>query len=140
MTAGPAAMTIGQLAGRFGLAAHVLRHWESMGLIAPAERVNGRRRYRESQIAHVAMIVGAKQAGLSLDQIREILEAPDGAARRDVLRRRHDELELRIAQIQASKTMLEHAIDCSVEDFIECPNFQRGLRQITAGESPDCSG
>jgi DNA-binding transcriptional MerR regulator len=132
-------MTIGQLAGHFGLATHVLRHWEAMGLIAPAERVNGRRRYRESQVAHVAMIVRGKQAGLSLDQIREIIDAPDGPTRREVLRRRHAELEQRVADIQASKAMLEHAIHCPVEDFIACPSFQRIVRRIAEGESPDCS-
>ena len=30
-----AALTIGEVAGRFGLPAHVLRHWESVGLLAP---------------------------------------------------------------------------------------------------------
>ncbi|MEU1481969.1 MerR family DNA-binding transcriptional regulator [Streptomyces sp. NPDC005760] len=32
---GVSAMSIGALAARFGLATHVLRHWESMGLLHP---------------------------------------------------------------------------------------------------------
>jgi DNA-binding transcriptional MerR regulator len=36
---------IGELAGRFGLATHVLRHWEAAGLLIPAARVGGRRQY-----------------------------------------------------------------------------------------------
>ncbi|MER5317779.1 MerR family transcriptional regulator [Streptosporangium roseum] len=28
-------MTIGDVAARFGPATHVLRHWESMGLLSP---------------------------------------------------------------------------------------------------------
>ena len=43
-------MTIGELAARFGLATHVLRHWEAMGLLTPAARVNGRRRYRQEHV------------------------------------------------------------------------------------------
>ena len=31
-------MTIGELAARFGLATHVLRHWEAVGLLGPERR------------------------------------------------------------------------------------------------------
>src|SRR5829696_5748725 len=79
--------TIGQLAGRFGLATHVLRHWEDVGLIEPAERVNGRRRYRRWHASRVATILLFKEAGLSLDQTRAILGAPDGPARKELLHR-----------------------------------------------------
>lgn len=34
------ALTIGELAQRFGLATHVLRYWESMGLLKPARRTD----------------------------------------------------------------------------------------------------
>lgn len=39
---------IGELARRFGLAAHVLRHWESMGLLEPARDGIGQRTYGEA--------------------------------------------------------------------------------------------
>jgi MerR family copper efflux transcriptional regulator len=126
-------LTIGQLAARFGLASHVLRHWEGFGLIAPAERVNGRRRYREWHLARVAMIIRCKEAGLSLDQIRAILDAPNGQARRQLLREHRDELERRIAAIKASKEMVEHGIDCPAEDFTQCPNFLRIVDDLVAG-------
>ena len=64
--------TIGQLAARFGLATHVLRHWEDVGLIEP-ERVNGRRRYRTWHASRVATILLLKDAGFRLDQIGEWL-------------------------------------------------------------------
>jgi MerR family copper efflux transcriptional regulator len=38
-------VAIGDLAARFGLATHVLRHWEEMGLLRPARTSAGRRRY-----------------------------------------------------------------------------------------------
>jgi hypothetical protein len=34
-------MTIGELAARFGLATHVLRHWEAMGLLTPVASSRG---------------------------------------------------------------------------------------------------
>jgi len=67
-----ATMTIGELSARFDLAPHVLRHWEAMGLLAPAARVNGRRRYAQEHLTRVAMIVGGKSGGLSLEQLRDL--------------------------------------------------------------------
>jgi MerR family copper efflux transcriptional regulator len=118
-------LTIGQLAARFGLATHVLRHWEDMGLIEPAERVNGRRRYRAWHVARVATILIAKEAGLRLDQIRAIFDASDGPERKELLCRHRDELDHRLAAIEASREIVQHGIDCPAEDFTRCPNFLR---------------
>jgi len=125
--------TIGQLAARFGLATHVLRHWEDVGLIEPAERVNGRRRYRTWHAARVATILLTKEAGFTLDQIRAMLDAPDGPARKQLLHRHRDELDRRLAGIEAARQIVQHGIDCRAEDFTRCPNFMRIVDEIAAG-------
>ena len=135
--AGEDEFTIGQLAARFGLATHVLRHWEDVGLIEPAERVNGRRRYRPWHVSRVATILLTKQAGLTLDQIKAILDAPDGPARKELLRRHRDELDRRLAGIEASRQIVQHGIDCSAEDFTRCPNFLRIVEEMAAGDTGD---
>ncbi len=124
-TAGTGKMTIGQLADRFGLATHVLRHWESVGLLEPAARINGRRRYGEEQAARVTMIVRCKEAGFGLGQLREMFDASDPSARKAILERHHAALEQRIAEAQVAKEMVEHALHCPHEDFTECPRFLR---------------
>jgi DNA-binding transcriptional MerR regulator len=126
-------LTIGQLAARFGLATHVLRHWEEVGLIEPAERVNGRRRYRPWHVSRVATILISKDAGFRLDQIKAILDAPDGPARRELLHRHRDELDRRLAGIEASRQLVQHGIDCRAEDFTRCPNFLRIVEKMAAG-------
>jgi MerR family copper efflux transcriptional regulator len=125
-------LTIGALAGRFGLATHVLRHWEAMGLLTPETRVSGRRRYRRAHVARVAMIVRGKEAGFSLRQLRGMLDAPDADARRVLLERHHAELERRIAHIEASKAMIEHALVCPAKDITHCPDFQRLVEMVAA--------
>src|SRR5918999_3683787 len=120
-------MTIGELAARFGLATHVLRHWEAMGLLTPVARVNGRRRYRQEHVYRVALILRCKEAGFSLRQLREMLDAPDPSIRRRLVEQHHAALERRIAQAQAAKEMVEHVLECSYEDFTQCPNFQRSV-------------
>ncbi|QBD83459.1 MerR family transcriptional regulator [Ktedonosporobacter rubrisoli] len=123
-------MTIGELAARFGLAPHVLRHWEAMGLLIPAAGVSGRRRYNQGHSARVAMIVYGKQAGFGLKELREMLDAPDPSTRRARVKHHHLALQRRIAQAQAAKEMVEHILKCPVEDFTQCPNFQQLAQQV----------
>ena len=123
----PERLTIGELAGRFGLATHVLRHWEAEGVIAPAERVNGRRRYTEAHVARVTMILRGKQTGLSLAQIRELLETPrDDHA--ELLLRHRARLDEQIERIEAARALLDHMIACHADDVTECAEFQAVAR------------
>jgi MerR family copper efflux transcriptional regulator len=125
--------TIGQLAARFGLATHVLRHWEDVGLIEPAERVTGRRRYRTWHTSRVATILLLKEAGFRLDQIGAMLEASDGPARKELLLRHRHELDRRLARLEASRQIVQHGIDCPAEDFTHCPNFLQIVEEKAAG-------
>ncbi|WP_433198794.1 MerR family transcriptional regulator [Nocardia sp. CA-107356] len=130
-----AELSIGEVAARFDLATHVLRHWETMGLLHPAARVNGRRRYTQDHVVRVAMIMRGKAAGLSLEQLREMLDAPDRAARRTVLERQHAELDRRIAEARASQRMIEHAMECDAADFTQCPTFHRLVAELIGADS-----
>ncbi|MFI2376176.1 MerR family transcriptional regulator [Streptomyces sp. NPDC018964] len=118
-------MGIGALAERFGVAAHVLRHWEAVGLLAPARDTAGRRRYGTADLTRVAVILRAKEAGLSLDAIRSLVATADRAGRRDVLREEAEALRSRIAAAQASLEMIECALGCDHQDLSRCPRFQR---------------
>jgi MerR family copper efflux transcriptional regulator len=118
-------LTIGELAERFGLRPHVLRHWEATGLLAPTARESGPRRYTQRHVARVAMIVRGKAAGFNLEELRAVLEAPSLADRRALLRLLHRELDGRLRQMEASKTLIEHALVCPAEDFTQCPSFRR---------------
>lgn len=120
-------MTIGELAGRFGLATHVLRHWESVGLLAPVRRVSGRRRYGGDAPARVAFIQLTKELGFGLEEIHAMVNAPDAAARKEVLARHDAELERYIASATAARELIGHGLRCPAPDFVECPNFQAGI-------------
>lgn len=117
-------MAIGAIAEKFGLATHVLRHWESMGLLSPARAEGQRRRYRRSDLYRVAMILRAKEAGFSLEDIKEMMLTEDPAVRQQVLRRHREDLAKRIAQAQASLDLIDCAMECDHEDFVICPHFQ----------------
>jgi DNA-binding transcriptional MerR regulator len=120
-------LTIGELADRFGLATHVLRHWEAVGLLTPARRVSGRRRYDRDALARVAFIQVCKELGFGLEQVRAMLDTTDPAARKEVLARHDAELERRIRSATAARELIGHGLRCPAPDFFECPNFLAGL-------------
>ncbi|MFC9971026.1 MerR family transcriptional regulator [Spirillospora sp. NPDC127200] len=127
-------LRIGELAARFDLAPHVLRHWEAMGLLTPATRVNGRRRYTDDHAVRVLTIIRAKAAGMSLEQIREVLGVAGQAERQALLQRHHAGLERRLQEISASKALIEHLMRCTAEDFVQCSAYQRLVRAAVAAD------
>ncbi|HWV26917.1 MAG TPA: MerR family transcriptional regulator, partial [Aeromicrobium sp.] len=46
--------SIGEVADRFGIATHVLRHWEDMGLLTPQRDTADRRRYVDDDLVRIA--------------------------------------------------------------------------------------
>lgn len=121
--------SIGEVASRFGLPTHVLRHWEAEGLLTPA-RDGDRRRYSDADLYRVASILLAKEAGLGLADIRSILVAGTAATRHEVMARHSAELRARIIRAQAALTMLEGGQNCGHDDLMACENFRGLLRGV----------
>lgn len=125
-------LSIGEMAGRFGLETHVLRHWEDVGLLRPARDAADRRRYGDDDLVRIAVIVRSKAAGMSLEQIEVLLDA--GAAdRHRVLEEHIADLDRRMAEMQRSRAMTEHALRCRAHDIATCPRFKAGVEDLVAG-------
>jgi MerR family copper efflux transcriptional regulator len=124
--------SIGDIAGRFDLENHVLRHWEEVGLLAPARDSAGRRRYGRDDLVRVAVILRSKAAGMSLDQIAVLLDA-DAADRHRILQAHLDDLERRMAEMARSRSMTQHALDCRAHDIATCPRFRAFVDDLLNG-------
>ncbi|MFI6284469.1 MerR family transcriptional regulator [Streptomyces sp. NPDC051018] len=134
--AGADAMSIGALAARFGLATHVLRHWESMGLLHPVRDAGGRRRYGADDLTRVATILVFKKAGLGLDTIRSLSATVDHTTRQGILRAEAEELRSRIAAARASLELIEGGLNCAYEDVTQCPDYQRLITEQVGSPVP----
>ncbi len=66
-------MTIGEVANWANVQTSTLRYYESIGILPPPDRVNGRRRYKPEILQLLAVIELAKAADFSLDEIRTLL-------------------------------------------------------------------
>jgi DNA-binding transcriptional MerR regulator len=123
-----APLAIGELARRAGTAPLALRYYERIGLLPPAERAGGKRRYPPSSAERLALVRLCQDAGFTLKEIRQLLAA--GTRRSSWTphaERKIAELDARIAEAQRARKLLEHAIDCPHRDFLTCPNFRAAL-------------
>jgi DNA-binding transcriptional MerR regulator len=72
---------IGEVAKRVGLSLRTVRYFEEVGLVAPSARtVGGFRLYSEADVERLFVVKGMKPLGLSLDEIREVLELLERSA------------------------------------------------------------
>jgi len=123
-------LAIGAFAQRAGVAPSALRYYERLGLLPPAERRNGRRVYRSSELERIAFIRLCHDGGFTLAEIRRLLAGKKGFGRAEMIlaRQKIRELERRFEETQRAKELLEHALACPSPDLLTCPNFQSSLR------------
>jgi DNA-binding transcriptional MerR regulator len=84
--------TIGRLAKRFHLSRSALLYYDSIGLLNPSCRTEGHYRvYSEKDAKRLEQICTYRQAGLRLEDIKQVLDSPENSLV-SVLERRLDEL------------------------------------------------
>lgn len=110
-------MRISQLAERSGVPATTLRYYESAGLLTADRTPSGYRVYGEPALERLAFIRAAKQVGLPLDEIRELLQVWHRGACVDVRQRmrpmmsaRLEDVTARIAELQQFAASLQSAL------------------------------
>lgn len=105
-------MRIGRLAAATGVTAKTVRYYESERLLHEPNRTpSGYRDYPADVVDRVAFIRHAQAAGLTLRQIREILEVRDGGHApchhvADLVVHRLDEVEGRLRELQHTRAQL----------------------------------
>ncbi|MDX6284782.1 MAG: MerR family transcriptional regulator, redox-sensitive transcriptional activator SoxR [Frankiales bacterium] len=71
-------LTVGDVAARSGFATSALRYYEREGLIHASRSAGGQRRYPRSVLRRLAFIRAARNIGLPLDEVRDVLaELPE---------------------------------------------------------------
>ncbi|NNH68878.1 MerR family transcriptional regulator [Nocardia uniformis] len=116
-----AELRIGDAAAALGIEAHVLRHWESVGLLIPQRSPSGHRNYDEQTLAQARMIRVLQRAGLSLDQIRR-LAAGGRDDRLALIDAKRAEVREQLALLRATDRFLEHLAACRHRIIAECPD------------------
>jgi MerR family transcriptional regulator, copper efflux regulator len=121
-------VNIGAAAAASGVTAKMIRHYEAIGLLRPAERrSNAYRDYGERDIHELKFIRRARRLGFSIAEIGELLALwrDRGRSSREVKRiaEAHiGDLRSRISEMQAmANTLRDLVAACHGDDRPDCP-------------------
>ena len=130
-------LTIGDFAARSGIAPSALRYYEKEGLIRSTRTGGNQRRYQRSELRRVAFIKIAQQVGVSLEEIRDALEAlpenrtPTKADWSRLSARWRRRLQERITLMERLRDQLTGCIGCGCLSMKRCqlinPHDRLGL-------------
>ena len=121
-------MNIGAAAAASGVTARMIRHYEAIGLLRPAQRrANDYRDYGERDVHELKFIRRARRLGFSMEEIGALLalwrdrSRPSREVRR-IAEAHVGELEARISEMQAmAKTLRDLVCKCHGDDRPDCP-------------------
>jgi MerR family transcriptional regulator, redox-sensitive transcriptional activator SoxR len=128
-------LTISEVAHQVGLRPSAIRYYEKLGVLPPALRRSGQRRYDEATLNRLAVIQRARQIGFTLDEIRELffgfgVGTRPGKRWAEMSRRKLAELDALSEVIKTMQSFLRTQ-SCHCETLDECG---RKLLQKSCGE------
>ncbi len=117
-------LTIGEAAKSIGAAVSTVRYYDELGMLPAVARIGGKRHFDQESLQRLTFIQHCKSVGLSLEDIRTILDDRSGGWHDLVARKIVEMTETRnsftkmISQLEAIK-------DCGCMDPISCASAGR---------------
>ena len=121
-------LTIGKLAKHCALNVETIRYYQRIGLLRIPKSTSSYRYYNEQDIETLTFIQKAKDAGLQLREVQELLhlELNDRTQVRHVIEQRLEKIDQRILELQSLKVRLSSWIDeCKTTTDSRCPILQQ---------------
>ena len=128
-------MRIGELARHADVRVSTIRYYERRGLLAPGGRgVRGQRRYDAAALDRLAFVRLAQAGGLTLTEIRGLLQGFPAATAapsrwRSVRAAKLAALDARIQALRAARRHLRATVSCRCADLDECGRRARSARR-----------
>ena len=132
-----AQLTVSEVAQQVGIRPSAIRYYERIGVLPPAQRISGQRRYDSTALYRLAVIQWARRTGFTLGEIKQLFfgfrdGVPASRRWRQLSRRKLSELELQLELIKTMQQLLRRMIRrCSCNTLDECG---RGILRKSSGE------
>ena len=117
-------LTIGKLAKQCQVNVETIRYYQRIGLMRVPETTQSYRYYNSQDIENLSFIQKAKDAGLQLSEIQELLQLQleDREQVRHVIQQRLNKIDQRIQELNSLKQRLSTWVDeCKTTNESSCP-------------------
>lgn len=141
-------LTISQVARQIGIQSSAIRYYEQIGLLPPAQRLGGQRRYDSTVFYRLAIIQLARQLGFTLTEIRQLFFGFRDITRpperwRTLSRKKIAELDHLMEGIKAVRGILRNLMTkCRCDTLDQCGKniYQKMNRDVVARPFPGNQG
>ena len=118
-------LAISEVARVFGLRTSAIRYYEEIGILPPAMRKNGQRRYDKSALFRLAVVQRARETGFTLEEIRELFfgfpsGTPPPKRWHQLSQRKIAELRERMRRLKLMEALLKRVENCRCNALEEC--------------------
>jgi MerR family redox-sensitive transcriptional activator SoxR len=137
-------LTISQVARQVGLQPSAIRYYERIGILPPAQRISGQRRYDTTVLYRLAVIQWARQVGFTLEEIRQLFFGFRNVTRaserwQKLSRRKLVELDVLMDGIKTVRRLLEKMMqNCRCDTLEQCGKgiFRSGCVDVAVKSLP----
>src|SRR5580704_11857167 len=137
-------LTISEVARQVGLQPSAIRYYEQIGILLPAQRISGQRRYDTTALYRLAIIQQAKQLGFTLDEIRRLFFGFRHVTRaserwQTLSRKKLAELDGLMADIKTVRRLLKMMMqNCRCDTLEQCGKgiFRSGCTDVAVKSLP----
>jgi len=137
-------LTISEVARQVGLQPSAIRYYERIGILPPAQRISGQRRYDTTVLYRLAVIQWARQVGFTLEEIRQLFFGFRNVTRaserwRKLSRRKLVELDVLMDGIKTVRRLLEKMMqNCRCDTLEQCGKgiFRSGFADVAVKSLP----
>jgi DNA-binding transcriptional MerR regulator len=138
-------LTVSEVARQLGLQPSAIRYYERIGVLLPAQRISGQRRYDNTVLHRLAVIQRARQTGFTLDEIRQLFfgfrdDTPASKRWRQLSRRKLAELESQLERIKTMQHLLRRMMQsCRCDTLDECGRgiFRKAFSNVEVKPLPN---
>jgi len=135
-------LTIGEVAGRTGLAVSAIRYYDDEGLVTARRSPGGKRLFIRSDIRRLSFIMIAQRLGFTLEEIREQLaglpleRTPNKADWSKIAESFRESLDVRIAMLTRLRDRLDGCIGCGCLSMETCALYNPEDKAAQKGPGP----
>ena len=118
-------LAISDVARLFGSRTSAIRYYEQIGILPPPMRKNGQRRYDNRVLFRLAVVQRAREAGFTLEEIRELFFGFPRGIRppkrwHQLSEQKLAELRDRMKQLKLMERLLKRVEECRCDALDEC--------------------